>query len=98
VRVREGLAFTVVSTVCEIFRAKPCDSAQRGANTEWLKHLASAMLRKVVKREQKLFLESEIHCSVQLSYRRRISGDICMGRSDSLLFGTPARLVSHLLP
>ena len=49
---REGAAefFTVFSTVCESFAAKPCNSAQRGANPKQPQHLASAMICKAVKR------------------------------------------------
>jgi hypothetical protein len=54
---RTNIIFTVASTECEISAAKRRNSAQRCANPKWLRHLASEMLRKVVHRTQKLFLE-----------------------------------------
>jgi hypothetical protein len=45
--------FTVVSTVCGFSDAKPRNSAQRDANPNWLKYLASATLRNILKNSEK---------------------------------------------
>jgi hypothetical protein len=45
--------FTVRSTVGQDFAAKPRNSAQRGGNPNCLKYLASATVRKPVKRHAK---------------------------------------------
>jgi hypothetical protein len=45
---REGLLFTVASTVCQIFAAKLRNSATRAENAEWRNYLASATLRNAV--------------------------------------------------
>jgi len=39
----------VVSTAGQIFGAKQCNFAQRSANLNWVKHLASATVRKPMK-------------------------------------------------
>ena len=79
-RARDSLVFTVTSTARQLLAAKPHNSAQRSANQKSLRHLASARYGSHGQRAQKLFLESEIRCFVQLKYGSQPYGERCLDR------------------
>src|SRR5262245_43823814 len=69
----KGTFFTVFSTVCEIFAAKPRNPAQRCANQLTSGQLQKTRWAKSGKTAQKALFELQSSCSLQLGYAAKIA-------------------------